>query len=51
MIGGECNCIGGDFGEYVKDSLGLLPLLSLHSGSSSGSGSSSRRKSSSTCVF
>lgn len=28
-MGGECNCIGGDFGEYVKDSLGLLPLLSL----------------------
>lgn len=42
MIGVECNCIGEDFGEYVKDSLGLLPLLSLHSGSS-GSGSSSRR--------
>lgn len=43
MIEGECNCIGGDFGEYVKDSLGLLPLLSLHSGSSSSCSCSSSR--------
>lgn len=28
VMGGECNCTGGDLEEYVKDdSLGLLALL------------------------